>query len=63
MTTIKKVCKKCKIAIEGEKCPICQGTEFTSSWKGKIIILNKEESEIAKKLKIEKEGTYAIRTD
>lgn len=35
---------------------------FTDSWKGKIIVLNPEESEIAKNLKLDKKGDYAIKT-
>jgi len=58
----KKVCKHCKILVEEGKCPICGGNDITENWKGRIVILKPEESEIAKKLKIEKEGTYALKT-
>ncbi len=58
----KRVCKRCRIFIEGNKCPICSGSEFTEGWKGRVIILNPSESEIAKKISINKEGTYAIKT-
>lgn len=57
----KKVCKKCKIFVEEDKCPLCQGTNLTDSWKGKLIILKPEESEIAKKLNVKIKGTYAIK--
>lgn len=59
---MKKVCKRCKIFVEEAACPICKGTEFTETWKGRIVIFNPQESEIAKKLKITKEGAYAIKT-
>ena len=58
----KKVCKTCKIFVEEHKCPICGNNQFSTSWKGRIIILNPEQSEIAKKLKIQRKGTYAIKT-
>lgn len=58
----KKVCKKCKIFFEGDNCPICSGTETTETWKGKLVVFKPGESEIAKNLKITKEGTYAIKT-
>jgi len=62
MAKKKKVCKKCKIFVEdSDKCPICQSNQLTDSWKGKVIILNPEESEIAKKLNIKQKGTYAIK--
>ncbi len=57
----KKVCKKCKIFVDENMCPICKGTEFITTWKGKISILNVEKSEVAKKLDIKKEGDYAIK--
>jgi DNA-directed RNA polymerase subunit E" len=58
----KKVCKKCKVFVEDDKCPICQGTQFTTSWKGRVIVLKPEESEIAKKMGIKEKGTFAIKT-
>ncbi len=57
----KKVCRKCKIFVEKEICPICQGNQFSTIWKGRITILNAEKSEVAKKLEIKKEGEYAIK--
>ena len=57
----KKVCKKCKIFVSGAKCPLCQGSDFTESWKGKLIILDAEKSEIAKKVGITSKGEYAIK--
>ncbi len=58
----KKVCKKCKLFVDKEVCPICNGKEFVNTWKGRISILNAEKSEIAKKLEIKREGEYAIKT-
>ena len=56
-----KVCKTCRIFVEGDKCPLCQGTQFVENWKGRIIMVNPEKSEIAKKLDIKKKGIYAIK--
>lgn len=58
----KKVCKKCKVFVLGANCPICNGTQLTESWKGKIAIFKPEESMIAQKLGIKKAGRYAIKT-
>ena len=58
---MKKVCRKCKIFVEKDICPICQGNQFTNTYKGRITILNAEKSEIAKKLEIKKDGEYAIK--
>jgi len=47
---------------EGEKCHSCGGNDATDSFKGRVIIFNPEESEIAKRIKMGKKGTYAIKT-
>jgi RNA polymerase subunit RPABC4/transcription elongation factor Spt4 len=58
-----KACKICKtIYEEGEKCPNCDSREYTDSYKGRIVVMNHEESEIAKKLNINREGNFAIKT-
>ena len=59
---MKKVCKKCKVFVEGSACPECGGTQTTDAWKGRVHIINPASSEIAKKLKLSKPGTYAIKS-
>lgn len=57
-----KACKKCKAVVEsGARCPLCGSEELADSFKGKLVIMNPEESEIAKNVKITKKGTYAIK--
>lgn len=57
-----KACKQCKIMVEsGTTCPICKGTQLIDNWKGKVIILDPEKSEIAKKLSVKQKGTYALK--
>jgi len=58
-----KACKLCNKIYESEdKCPSCGTKESTDSFKGRIIILDAEKSEIAKKLKIKDKGNFAIKT-
>jgi len=57
----KKVCKKCRLFVEGSVCPLCKGSNFTESWKGRIIVTDPNNSEIAKKLGITAKGEYAIK--
>ena len=57
-----KACKICKAIYEGEKCPKCGSKEFTDSYKGKIHVLNAEKSEIAKKINLNSNGEFAIKT-
>jgi len=57
-----KACKSCKFIFEGtNRCPKCGSEEITEGFKGKIIVLKAEESEIAKNVKIKEKGTYAIK--
>lgn len=58
----KKACKNCKIFAKGNKCPLCGSADLTTSWKGRIVVVDPEKSEIAKKLGIKAKGEYAIRT-
>lgn len=58
-----KACKNCKTIIKtGSKCPKCGSEQLTETIKGKIIILNPEKSEIAKKTDFKEKGLYAIKT-
>lgn len=56
-----KVCKHCKLIYEQEVCPNCGKKETSNTFKGKVEIINQEKSEISKRLKINKNGVYAIR--
>jgi len=56
-----KVCKKCKLVVTGKVCPICKGQEFTANWRGLVVIIDPEKSEIAKQLNIEIPGHYALK--
>ena len=63
MTSKEKACRICKtIYDEGDKCPKCGSKEFTESFKGRIVVLNPEKSEIANKLAFKDKGTHAIKT-
>lgn len=57
----KKVCKKCKLFVEGNECPICKGNQFSTSWQGRFYVLDVNNSEIAKKAGITVKGEYAIK--
>jgi DNA-directed RNA polymerase subunit E" len=59
--TKEKACKNCKAIYEGEKCPKCGSKESTDSFKGRIVVLNPEKSEIAQKLDIKGKGNFAIK--
>ena len=57
-----KACKKCKyISINAKECPLCGSKELTEHFSGMVIVLNSENSEIAKVLGIDKPGSYALK--
>ena len=57
----KSACKICKRILIGDKCPVHPDAKLVENWKGRIIILDPENSELAKKLNITEAGEYAIR--
>jgi DNA-directed RNA polymerase subunit E" len=57
-----KACRQCKTIFNGAKCPKCGAEGGSESFKGKVVVLNPENSEIAKNLKLHEKGTYAVRT-
>ena len=56
-----KACKNCKLIYEGDICPSCEKKDVSDTFKGKVEIVNPEKSEVAKELKINKKGIYAIK--
>ena len=57
----KLACKICKKLVTGDRCPIHPDAKLVEAWKGKIIILDPQNSELAKKMNINDKGEYAIR--
>ncbi len=57
----RKVCKKCKMFVEGTECPSCKGNQFSTNWQGRLNILDANKSIIAKKVEITVKGEYAIK--
>lgn len=58
---IEYACKKCNRILSKKSCPICKNVDVSKRWKGLVVVLNPEKSEIAKKLKIESVGMFALR--
>ena len=59
----KKACKNCRLLVGDDKdhCPACKGTTFVPNWKGRIYIMNPNESQVAEKVGITAKGEYAIK--
>lgn len=47
--------------MEGEVCPICKGNLFTDNFKGRIYIVDPQNSIIAKNVGFNVKGEYAIK--
>ena len=59
--TKKKACKRCKLFVEGNKCPNCGSDSFTTSWQGRLYVTDVSKSMIAEKIGIKVKGEYAIK--
>tara|TARA_Y100000310_G_C20099375_1_gene541984 strand:- start:276 stop:461 length:186 start_codon:yes stop_codon:yes gene_type:complete len=57
----RKVCKKCKLFVDGSECPVCKGNQFSTNWQGRLNILDANKSLIAKKIGIDIKGEYVIK--
>ncbi|MAG52593.1 MAG: DNA-directed RNA polymerase subunit E'' [Nanoarchaeota archaeon] len=57
----RKVCKKCKLFVKESVCPICQSSDLSENWQGRVYILDADKSEVAKKAEIKNKGEYAIK--
>ncbi|MHA2502052.1 MAG: transcription elongation factor subunit Spt4 [Candidatus Kariarchaeaceae archaeon] len=64
-----KACRKCRRILKDEeiqkdvsiRCPVCNSTDLSEDFSGRVIILRPDESEIAKKLGVKEPGSYALR--
>jgi DNA-directed RNA polymerase subunit E" len=61
MTKTEKVCRTCRIFVKGDKCTVCGGTDFGSTWAGIAIIMDPSKSEVSKKMGVELPGKYALK--
>lgn len=61
MVKSKKVCKNCRIFVEGAKCSLCGGSDFSTTWAGVAVIVDPAKSEVAKKMEVELPGKYALK--
>ena len=47
--------------VEGSECPMCKTGQFSTSWQGRLNIIDAEKSVIAEKIGIKSKGEYAIK--
>ncbi|MBN2067672.1 MAG: DNA-directed RNA polymerase, subunit E'' [Candidatus Diapherotrites archaeon] len=57
-----KACRNCRMVVMDETtCPNCGGTTFTTFWRGYVVIVDPEKSEIANRMGIQRKGKFALR--
>ena len=57
----KKVCKRCKMLVEGSEWPVCKTNQFSTNWQGRLYIIDPNKSIIAEKIGLKAKGEYAIK--
>ncbi|HOI70677.1 MAG TPA: transcription elongation factor subunit Spt4 [Methanobacterium sp.] len=57
---VTKACTRCHRIMDDDRCAICN-VSSSRNWSGFLIIIDPEKSDIAKELKIELPGEYALR--
>lgn len=55
-----KVCKNCKLFVEGSDCPLCRQANFSRSWKGLLVINDPADSQLAAAMSIKAPGKYCV---
>jgi len=56
-----RACRNCKSVTDENVCPVCKGTEFSDDYSGILVVLDPENSILAKKLEATEPGTYALK--
>ena len=57
-----KSCLNCRAIYFGNKCPNCNETPASETFKGRIHIFDAKKSELAENMKINTKGEFAIKT-
>lgn len=57
----RKACKTCNRIVEENTCPICGESNLSTDWRGYVIILDPEGSDIAERMNVDTSGRYALR--
>ena len=56
-----KACRECHLIYHGSVCPNCKSASLSDDFSGLIIIFDPKGSAIARVMKVEKKGYYALR--
>lgn len=56
-----KACRECHLISEGSTCPNCKIANLSDDFSGLVIIFDLKDSAIARTMKVERKGRYALR--
>ena len=54
-------CPKCKRILSTSTCPVHKDAKLVENWKGRIIIIEPAQSELAKRIDKHESGEYALK--
>ncbi len=56
-----KACRECHLISYGSICPKCKSSSLSDDFTGLVVIFDPKESTIARAMKVEEKGRYALR--
>jgi len=56
-----KACRECHVISYGSICPKCKASSLSDDYTGLVIIFSPKDSTIARAMKVEEKGRYALR--
>ena len=54
-------CRKCKCVTVGKVCGNCKSSDLSPDWSSSVLVVDPENSLVAKSLGIKAKGKYALR--
>ncbi len=57
----KKVCRTCKIFVDGDLCPVCKKSAFSQNWQGLLTVIDAKRSKVAEHMGFKTNGEYCIK--
>ncbi len=55
-----KACRKCRLIVTGDVCPVCKDSQLTRSWEGYIIVTDPN-GEVGTAIGAKFPGKYALK--
>ncbi|UCH38046.1 MAG: DNA-directed RNA polymerase, subunit E'' [Candidatus Bathyarchaeota archaeon] len=56
-----QACRTCHLLTTGKICPNCKKANLSRDWVGELVVVDPENSALAKRLNISKPGRFALR--